>query len=113
MRKDILNVYVSLIYLVLFFPPHPLWNFDASAFDLEKTNDLGDRRFRLSVNNGSVSLDATGADLRKILEALSIKSGVKIEVDHNVQANITITSVHLDIEQFQLVMLVINFGEKI
>ena len=47
----------------------------------------------LSINNGLLSLDARKADLRKLLEDISTRTGIKIEIASNIKGTIS-TSFH-------------------
>ena len=51
----------------------------------------GKKSFYLSVRNGLISLDAQEADLRQILTEFSNKTNVVIEIDADVEKNISIS----------------------
>lgn len=52
-------------------------------------SELGEESFRLSLNDGLLCLDAQGADLRKILEKISEKARIEIEIGPNVGGTIS------------------------
>ncbi len=53
----------------------------------------------LSISNGLLSLDAQDADVRKLLEAISTRTGIKIETNSHVKGKISISFHDISLEE--------------
>jgi subtilisin family serine protease len=72
---------------------------DGVQNELFKKTDLNEKKaFHLSIQKGLLSLDAKEADVRKVLEEVSEKTGVEIEIDPNIESTISMSFSDLPLE---------------
>ena len=70
-------------------------------------NASSEKPFHLSINNGLLTLEAQEADINKVLEEISARTGVEIEIDGNLEGTISISLHDVPLEE-ALKKIVIN-----
>ncbi len=91
MNRFARKIFSSLpISIFIFFIAVPTFCYAGKTQqDTVNTTDLGQKSFHLSISDGLVTLDAQWADLRRILEEISEKTGVAIEIGAEVGGSIS------------------------